>query len=159
MPRDQSVTLDKRERVETEKTESDARTRDDERWNDPEQPALVWLARHGCDIRLGNGYHQKLVTAVEAHGVEKLLSMFDRLADAGTRNGDVKGFLFGAIDALNARTRPSLVAIEKSDAAEERSDVRSRQIARQMWERRHELYRNTGQWDKAWGDPPKDGAA
>ena len=144
----------RRDEVETSLDETNARASDDERWDAPEQAALVWLARHGCDVRPGSGWHQKLIPAVEVHGVEKMLSMFDRLADAGMAQGDTKGYLFGAIDALNARTRPSLAALEKEEAAEERADVRSKRIARQMWERRLELHRETGQWDDAWGPVP-----
>lgn len=132
MPRDTNVTLDKRERVERLERESDAR------FDAPEQPCLVWLSRHGCDVRPGNGYHQKLVTAVEVHGAEKMLSMFDRLADAGTANGDIKGFLFGAIDALNARTRPSLMALDKEDA-QDRSAVTNRRKVEATKRRIHDL--------------------
>ena len=89
----------------------------DARFDAPETEALQWLAKHGCDIRPGNGYHQKLVTAVETHGVTALIGMMDRLASAGTKPGDVKGFLFGAIDALNAQTRPKLAELEQSDRA------------------------------------------
>ena len=52
----------------------------DDPWNEPEGEALTWLARHGCDVRpTGNGYHQKLVLAVENHGVNAVIGMFDRL--------------------------------------------------------------------------------
>jgi hypothetical protein len=107
----------RRDEGETSLDETDARATDD-RWDAPEQEALVWLSRHGCDVRPGNGYHQKLITAVEVHGVNAIVGMFDRLAGAGTANGDVKGFLFGAIDALNAQTRPNLRALESEDAGE-----------------------------------------
>ena len=43
----------------------------------------------------------------------------DRLAKAGTKQGDIKGFLFGAIDALDKRSRPSLAAVEKDDRADD----------------------------------------
>jgi hypothetical protein len=79
------------------------------------------LAVHGCDVRPGNGYHQKLVVAVEQHGSRAVIGMFDRLARAGTKQGDIKGFLFGAIDALNASSRPKLAALEAEDREEERS--------------------------------------
>jgi hypothetical protein len=95
----------------------------DDLWSDPEWEALVWLQRHGCDIRPGNGYHQKLVVAVERHGVNAVVGMMDRLAEAGTRNGDVKGFLFGAIDALDSRDRPKVSDLEKEDREEERERV------------------------------------
>lgn len=117
MPRDENVTLQTESRERTDTEDGEARAPDD-RWDAPEQEALVWLSRHGCDIRPGNGYHQKLITAVEVHGVNALVGMFDRLAGAGTANGDVKGFLFGAIDALNAQTRPNLRALESEDAGE-----------------------------------------
>ena len=134
--------------------EQDAPAPSNDPWDAPEQDALIWLSRHGCDVRPGNGYHQKLITAVEAHGVNAVVGMFDRLHGAGVKPGDVKGYLFGAIDALNARTRPNIAALEKEEAAEERADVRSKRIARQMWERRLELHRETGQWDDAWGPVP-----
>lgn len=70
---------------------------------EPEGDALSWLARHGCYVRPGNGYHQKLVLAVENHGVNAVVGMFDRLAGAGVLDGDTKGFVFGAIDALNPK--------------------------------------------------------
>ena len=105
------------------------RARDD-LWSDPEGEALVWLARHGCDVRPGNGYHQKLVVAVERHGVNAVIGMMDRLAAAGTRNGDIKGFLFGAIDALDARDRPKLSELEAQDRAEERDADFARRVAR-----------------------------
>lgn len=97
----------------------DARAERHDPWDDPEHEALVWLAKHGCDVRPGNGYHRKLVTAVEVHGVNALIGMMDRLADAGTKHGDVKGFLFGAIDALDARGRPSLGDLDKADRADD----------------------------------------
>lgn len=99
-------------------------------WEDTEHEALVWLSRHGCDVRPGNGYHQKLVTAVEHHGINAVIGMFDRLAAGGTKSGDVKGFLFGAIDALDARNRPKLSEIEAEDRAEQRDDSLQRRLAR-----------------------------
>jgi hypothetical protein len=99
-------------------------------WADPEHEAMVWLARHGCDLRPGNGYHQKLVTAVERHGVNSLIGMMDRLAAAGTKNGDIKGFLFGAIDALDARSRPNLAVLEKEERAEAAAESFAERAAR-----------------------------
>jgi hypothetical protein len=126
MARDQSVTLEEREereeREDTKRESGRARPSDD-LWSDPEWEALVWLQRHGCDIRPGNGYHQKLVVAVERHGINAVIGMMDRLAEAGTRNGDVKGFLFGAIDALDSRSRPKTSDLEKGDREEERERV------------------------------------
>ena len=110
----------------------------DPRFDAPETDALVWLAKHGCDIRPGNGYHQKLVTATEVHGVNALIGMFDRLASAGTANGDIKGFLFGAIDALNARTRPKLVELDKEDA-QDRAELSTRRKVEATKRRIHDL--------------------
>jgi hypothetical protein len=93
-------------------------------WAEPEVEALQWLAVHGCDIRPGNGFHTKLITGVERHGVNAIVGMFDRLAAAGTRDGDIKGFLFGALDVLDSRTRPDLRAIEAEERADEREQVK-----------------------------------
>lgn len=98
-------------------------------WDDPEREVIVWLAKHGCDVRPGNGYHRKLVTAVEVHGVNALVGMMDRLAVAGTKQGDIKGFLFGAIDALDARGRPSLGDLSKADRADETEAAHKRRLA------------------------------
>ena len=129
--RDPNGEQDETRRDELRQDEQNARTSDD-RWDAPEQEALVWLSKHGCDVRPGNGYHQKLITAVEVHGVNAMVGMLDRLAGAGTANGDIKGYLFGAIDALNARTRPSLVALEKDDQAERAEGNAARQAERTL---------------------------
>lgn len=99
-------------------------------WDDPEGEALTWLAKHGCAIRPGDGYHQKLVVAVERHGINALIGMLDRLSDAGTRDGDIKGLLFGAIDALDARTRPKVSEIEAQERAVERDADFQRRVER-----------------------------
>ena len=91
---------------------------------------MVWLARHGCDIRPGNGYHQKLVVAVEHHGVNAIVGMLDRLATAGTRDGDIKGFLFGAIDALDSRNRPKLGDLAKADREDDQERLHGARLAR-----------------------------
>ena len=56
--------------------------------------------------------------------------MFDRLAAAGVKHGDVKGFLFGAIDALDARGRPSLTDMAASERADERDTGLQRRLER-----------------------------
>lgn len=114
---------------EQSKDETNAGATDD-RHDAPETEALIWLSKHGCDIRPGNGYHQKLVLAVEHHGVNSVVGMLDRLRAAGTRDGDIKGFLFGAIDALDARNRPKLSELEAEDRADESSAARQRRIDR-----------------------------
>lgn len=111
----------------TRRDEGSARATDDP-FDAPELEALIWLSKHGCDIRPGNGYHQKLIVAVEHHGINAIVGMFDRLAGAGTKDGDTKGFLFGAIDALDARGRPKLAVLEAEDRADEDEAVRQRRI-------------------------------
>jgi hypothetical protein len=118
-------------RDETRRDEGETNARaTDERFDAPEQEALTWLAKHGCDVRPGNGYHQRLVVAVEHHGVNALIGMMDRLAAAGTKAGDTKGFLFGAIDTLDARSRPKLAELEAEDRAGNSSAARQRRIDR-----------------------------
>lgn len=126
VPRDQSVTLQTDIQTDGQDREQNARPNDP--WDDPEQEALAWLSRHGCDVRPGNGYHRKLITAVEVYGVNAIVGMFDRLAEAGTRRGDIKGFLFGATDALDARSRPNLRELEAEDRADETAAARQRRI-------------------------------
>jgi hypothetical protein len=92
-------------------------------WDEPEGEALTWLVKHGCDVRPGNGYHRKLITAIEVHGSNALIGMFDRLEHAGVKHGDTKGYLFGAIDALNPRV--NLKDLEAEDRATERDTARA----------------------------------
>jgi hypothetical protein len=124
--------LAKQSRAETSKAEQNApaSTERYDPFDEPEREALTWLSRHGCDVRPGNGYHQRLVVAVEHHGVNALIGMMDRLAAAGTKAGDTKGFLFGAIDTLDARSRPKLAEIEAEDRAGNSSAARQRRIDR-----------------------------
>ena len=93
-----------------------------------EWPALTWLANHGCYVRPGNGYHGKLVTATERHGVEAIVDAFEHLAASGLPNGDVKGFVFGAIDGLDAVKRPNLKAVESKERADEESKAHRRRV-------------------------------
>jgi hypothetical protein len=120
-------TKDEPSKPEQTRAEPNARTGNDP-WDAPEQEALVWLSRHGCDVRPGNGYHQKLITAVERHGINAVVGSLDRMAQAGVPNGDVKGLLFGAIDMLDKQARPSLVALEKEDRAADDRAARQRRI-------------------------------
>ena len=112
-----------RDEASTPESPSESRPVDDDPHADPETPVLVWLAQHGCYIRPGNGYHQQVVTAVERHGAEALGEALERLSAAGYRDGDVKGLLFGAIDALDKAKRPDMKVVEKNerDDAEERA--------------------------------------
>ena len=126
MPRDQNVTL-QTDRERDRQREREPRANDP--WDDPEHEAIAWLSKHGCDVRPGNGYHRKLVTAVEVHGVNAVVGMMDRLASAGTKHGDIKGYLFGSIDALDARGRPSLTDLGKADRADETEASHQRRLA------------------------------
>jgi hypothetical protein len=104
-------------RDETSKDETSppagAREADDQ----PEFEALQWLGRHGCYLRPGDGYHQKLILAVERFGINRVVGTMDRLASAGVMDGDTKGFIFGATDALFPR--PDLKAVERGERADE----------------------------------------
>lgn len=132
------------ERTQTERTangmldEDETRTRrgresaraTNDPWDAPEQEALAWLAKHGCDVRPGNGYHQKLILAVEQHGINAVIGKLDRLAEAGVHAGDTKGFLFGAIDALNAANRPNLREVAQAEREEVRTEDLQRRLQR-----------------------------
>lgn len=113
-------------RDETRRDEQNAR----DPWDDPEHQAVVWLAKHGCALQPHSGYYRNLVTMVESHGINAVVGMLDRLAAAGTKDGDVKGYVFGAKDALDAQTRPSLTALAKDDRAEEVDRVHQRELAK-----------------------------
>lgn len=114
----------KTRRDETSQDEQSAR----DPWDDPEHEAVTWLAKHGCALPPHSGYYRNLVTMVEHHGVNAVIGMFDRLASAGTKDGDVKGYVFGAKDALDARTRPNLTALAKEDRADETDRVHQNRL-------------------------------
>jgi hypothetical protein len=99
-------------------------------WDDPEHEVRVWLANHGCEVRPGSGWDKQLVVAVGAHGVNAMVGMMDRLARGGYRNGDIKGFLFGAIDALDKQKRPDLGEIAQEDRAEQSRQHQQREVER-----------------------------
>ncbi len=90
---------------------------------------LAWLAQHGCYVAPGNGYHRAVVTAVAAHGGEALLGAMRRLAKAGVKRGDTKGYLFGAIDMLNSAVRPKLSDVARLEAEERDADASRRRRA------------------------------
>lgn len=126
MPRDQNVTLqtDIERDIQTEGTNG----RSHDPWDDPERNVVAWLAKHGCALPAHSGYYQHLVTMVDAHGVDAIIGMFDRLASAGTKHGDVKGFVFGAKDALDSKTRPDLKALAKEDRQDEADATHQRRL-------------------------------
>lgn len=79
---------------------------------------------------------------VEHHGINAVVGMLDRLAAAGTKGGDVKGYVFGARDALDAQTRPSLTDIGKADRAE--ADARAHQARLERTRRELRALREIG---------------
>jgi hypothetical protein len=123
-------------RTKTNLDEDETRTRQDETsiahdgWDEPEAEAVTWLAKHGCSLMPHSGYYRHLVLMVEAHGINAVIGMFDRLAGAGTKSGDIKGYLFAARDALDKRTRPNLANLEKEDRAEEIERTSQREVER-----------------------------
>ncbi len=94
----------------------------------PEFPVLQWLAAHGCYVAPGNGYHRNLITGVERHGAEAVIGAMDRIARAGTRNGDTKGFVFQAIDMLDKSARPSMLEIVRDEKAEQQESSVKRRV-------------------------------
>lgn len=112
----------------------------DEEANDPwradEAEAVDWLRRHKCQIREGDGYHVRLVTAVERHGVNAIVGQFDRLLRAGTRDGDIKGFLFAAIDLLDAQGRPNVKELEAEERRHEQNESFRNRVEQTLRENR-----------------------
>lgn len=131
-------------RAEQSRGEREARATDEaenDPWRADEAEAVDWLRRHKCQIREGDGYHVRLVTAVERHGVNAIVGQFDRLARAGTQDGDIKGFLFGAIDLLDARGRPSVRELEAEERRDESRAVSDARVAETL-RRNRERYPN-----------------
>jgi hypothetical protein len=127
-----------REEKSREEGRGEARAREEE---EPEAEALQWLAKHGCYVTPGNGYHRQLITTVERHGVNAVVGWLDRLSEAGVNDGDTKGFVFGAIDALNPR--PDLRALEHEERSEEDARIREERF-RQDYAERAEMRKAMG---------------
>jgi hypothetical protein len=87
----------------------------DDPFDAPEMPALQWLVAHKVVLQPHDGYYRHLVMAVERHGVEAVVQVFDELHGAGMPDGDTKGYVFGARDELDRRKRPNLRAVEKAE--------------------------------------------
>jgi hypothetical protein len=86
----------------------------------PSEVVVVeWLRQRGCVVEPGSGYHRKLREAIQRHGPAATLETLETLAHAGMLDGDIKGFVFGAIDALDARTRPKLADLQAAERAAE----------------------------------------
>jgi len=94
----------------------------------PEFAVLQWLSGHGCYVAPGNGYHRNLITGVERHGAVAVIAAMDRLARAGTKNGDTKGFVFKAIDMLDTSSRPTVLEIVREEAEERTAASSKRQV-------------------------------
>jgi len=56
--------------------------------------------------------------------------MFDRLEKAGTKRGDVKGYVFGAKDALDNKTRPRTSEIAQAERVGDIADGLQRRLER-----------------------------
>jgi len=111
-------------------------------FDDPEADVVTWLARHGCALQPHSGYYRHVVTMVESHGVNAVVGMLDRLASAGMKQGDVKGYVFGARDALDSQTRPNLADVGKADRAE--ADARAHQARLDRTQRELRALREVG---------------
>jgi len=127
-----------RGRDEDETRRGDAR----DPFDDPEADVVTWLAKHGCALQPHSGYYRHVVTMVESHGVNAVVGMLDRLASAGTKSGDVKGYVFGARDALDAQTRPNLADVGKADRAD--ADARAHQARLDRTQRELRALREVG---------------
>lgn len=103
-------------------------TLEDEAYGAPEMEALQWLARHGVSLSETNGFRRKLIEIVERFGTNAVVGKFDRLVDAGVLDGDARGFVFGASDALYPK--PDLKALEREDRAEDEAARFDRQVER-----------------------------
>lgn len=94
---------------------------------------MAWLARHGCALSETNGLRRHIVLLVERFGADAVVGKLDRLAEAGVMDGDARGFVFGAEEALFPK--PDMKALDREDRAEDEAtafDRRVDQTQRQM---------------------------
>lgn len=97
----------------------------DERFDAPETEAVAWLAKHGVSLSETNGIRRKLIGLVERFGSNAVIGKFDRLVHAGVLDGDGRGFVFGAEDALFPKPNlKGLEAAERADETHRASDAR-----------------------------------
>lgn len=101
--------------------------------DDGEMEVVAWLARHECALPETSGLRRKIVTLVERFGANAVIGKLDRLVDAGVMDGDARGFIFGAEDALFPKA--DLKALDREERADDEAaafDRRVEQTQRQM---------------------------
>lgn len=93
--------------------------------DDPEGPALSWLARHGCYFTSPNDKRLRdLITLVEKRGSDRVIAVFEQLASRGMEDGDVGGYVYRASDAF--RVRPSVSVADDEDIERRRVETAER---------------------------------
>jgi hypothetical protein len=139
---ERSTSVQRASNLEEKRQEETRREDARDPFDDPEADVVTWLAKHGCALQPHSGYYRHVVTMVESHGVNAVVGMLDRLASAGTKSGDVKGYVFGARDALDAQTRPNLADVGKADRAD--ADARAHQARLDRTQRELRALREVG---------------
>lgn len=88
---------------------------------------------------------------LQEHGIVAVLAAYRRVAKTLKANPTARQLVWSARSLLEPFADPRSIAAEDRSVEDERA-ARRRDEA--VWRRRHELYRATGQWEAAWGDPP-----
>lgn len=140
--------LDETRRAETRRAETSAREVGP---SDDETTVLTFLAQRGAFIRPESGLGQRLIGLIARRGFTAVIETAERLAEAGPLSD--RQWVFGLEERLEEIPRESPADTRAADVAEA-SEKRSKRIAEQMHQRRVELFKNTGNWDPAWGEVP-----
>jgi hypothetical protein len=99
-----------------------------EKEDDPEGPALTWLAAHDATLPPNGGkLHQRLCRLVERHGADRAIATFEELATAGEAT-EAGQFVLGAsnrLDPIPSGRRPKsagdlLPTVKEAESAFER---------------------------------------
>jgi len=120
-----------------------------------ERQVFAYLAQHGAAIRPDAPLGRRLLGLMERRGVEAVLAEAAEMAKVESVMSD-RQWVLGLENGLEAipsgRKTPEEAVAEEAEA---RNEARSAQVYARMQQRRLEWYRQTGQWDQAWGPKPE----
>lgn len=118
---------------------------------EPEREAYLFglLARSGAFVRPDSGLGIRLHKLIDRRGIERVIEEAERLAAKGPMSD--RQLVLGIENAIEAIPSPSEARADDLAAERER---REQKRAEQREARRLDWYRNTGQWDEAWGPVP-----
>lgn len=123
-------------------------SRDNARVDGDEGELFALIAKGGAFIRPDSPLGIRLLGLVDRRGAKVVLEEARKLTPPMSDRQWVLG-LENRLERI-----PTGTDARADDLDDERAK-RNERVQRDMWKRRVEVYRHTGQWDEAWGAPPE----